>query len=216
MGKWQTPFFALTVAIAATAACSSAEPTPSATVAPAVTSAPTATATPSPVNAGALPTITEESFMTLLTAEDIRGVQTAEVPLTTRFFDYKAMAEGVDPAQVESIESWYGLSFEAAGGTKGMTFSVIDFNSTASASDHFEKMKSEMKSEGPPEMQDMVPPIGDASIEVEANSQGIGSMLIFVKGDKVVSLHTAQPDDQEPLLSLEGLKELAQLVAGKL
>ncbi len=45
---------------------------------------------------------------------------------------------------------------------------------------------------------------------------GIGSMLIFIDGDKLVSLHTAQSDDQEPLLSLEGLEELAKLVASRL
>ncbi len=58
-------------------------------------------------------------------------------------------------------------------------------------------------------MQDMTQPIGDASIQSELNAQGIGSMLVFLQGDVVVMLHTAQPDDQEPLLSLEGLEELA-------
>ena len=61
----------------------------------------------------------------------------------------------------------------------------------------------------------MDPPIGDASIEVEVNAQGIGSMLVFIKGDRLVSLHTAQPDDQEPLVSLSSLKELAELVASR-
>ena len=48
------------------------------------------------------------------------------------------------------------------------------------------------------------------------NAQGIGSMLIFINGDKLVSLHTAQSDDQEPLLSPKGLEELAKLVASRL
>ena len=156
-------------------------------------------------------TITDQSFATLLTEEDIRGVLTTEVPLTTRFFDYKADAEAVDPAQVEKMDSWYGLLFEATDGTKGITFSVIDFDSTLSARDHFEKIKAETS----PEMQEMDPPIGDASIEVEVNTQGIGSMLVFIKGDRLVSLHTAQPDNQEPLVSRAGLAELAQLVASR-
>lgn len=156
------------------------------------------------------PSTAEESFRTLLTEEDVRAVLTSAVALTTRFFDYRALAEGVDPAQVEKMDSWYGLSFDAADGTKGVTFSAIDFASTLSAQDHFEKMKSET-----PGMQEMDPTIGDASIEVEVNTQGIGSMLVFIYGDRVVSLHTTQPDDQEPLVSLAGLEELAELVASR-
>ncbi len=158
------------------------------------------------------PAIAEESFMNLLTEEDVRGVRTTGTPLTTRFNDYKAMAERVDLAQVENMDSWYGLVIEAGDGAKGITFSAIDFDTTHSAQDHFEKMKSE----APPGMQDMAPPIGDASFEAGVNAQGIGSMLVFVNGDKLVSLHTAQPDAQEPLLSLEDLEELAELVASRL
>ena len=162
------------------------------------------------VKIGEHPTVTEESFKTLLTEEDVRGVLTTEVALTTWFFDYKEMA-GADPAQVENMESWYGLVFEAANGTRGITFSAIDFDSASFAHDHFEKMKFE----APPGMRELIPPIGDTSVGVEVNFQGIGSMLIFINGDRLVSLHTAQSDDQEPLLSLEGLEELAKLVASR-
>ena len=65
-------------------------------------------------------------------------------------------------------------------------------------------------------MQVMDSPIGDASFEIEVNAQGIGSMLVFIKGDKLVSLHTAQPEGEGPLLSLEGLEDLADLVASRL
>lgn len=100
------------------------------------------------------PTITEDSFVALPTEKDVRGVLTTEVALTTRFYDYKAMAEEVDPAQVENMDSWDGLVIEAADGTRGVTFSAIDFDSTSSAQDHFEKMRSE----APPGMHEMVPP----------------------------------------------------------
>ena len=163
------------------------------------------------VKSGEASTVAEERFKSLLSEEDIRGVLTAEVALTTRFFDYKARAEGVDPTQVERMDSWYGLVFEAADGARGITFSAIDFDSATSAHDHFEKIKSEAS----PDMQETDRTIGNASIEVEVNAQGIGCMLVFIKGDRLVSLHTAQPDDQEPLVSLAGLEELAELVASR-
>ena len=58
--------------------------------------------------------------------------------------------------------------------------------------------------------------LGEASAKVEVNAQGIGSIVVFLKGDKVVSLHTAQSEGQEPLRSLESLEELAELVASRL
>ena len=120
------------------------------------------------------------------------------------------MAGGVGPAQVEKMDSWYGMTIEAADGGPGITFSVIDFDSTSSAQDHLEKTISET-----PGVQVMDSPIGDASFEIEVNAQGIGSMLVFIKGDKLISLHTAQPEGEGPLLSLEGLKDLADLVASR-
>ena len=152
-----------------------------------------------------------EAFKALLTLFDVEKLLTTAVRLNTDFINYKAMAEGVDSTQVESIDSWYGLVIKAADGAEGITFSVIDFDSTPSAQGHFETIKTET-----PGLQDMDSPIGDASVEVKVNAQGIGSMLVFLQGDVLVMLHTAQPDDQEPLLSLEGLEELAELVAGRL
>ena len=155
--------------------------------------------------------LSEEAFKALLTIFDVEKLLTIAVRLNTDYTDFKAMAEGVDPAQVGNMDRWYGLVFQTEDRMKGMTFSAMDFDSEASAQGHFETIKAET-----PGIQDMDSPIGDASVEVEVNAQGIGSMLVFVKGDKLVMLHTAQRDDQEPLLSLEGLEELAQLVASRL
>ena len=138
--------------------------------------------------------LTEDKFRDLMTIEDVETHLTAKVSLMTEVRDFKDMAGRVDPSQVEKMDSWYGMTIEAADGGQGMTFSVIDFDSTSSAQDHFEKMKSET-----PGMQAMDTPIGDASSEIDVNAQGIGSMLVFKKGDKVVSLHTAQPEGQQPL-----------------
>ena len=153
----------------------------------------------------------EEAFRNLLTVEDVYTPLTTGVRLNTDFTDFKAMAERVDPAQVVNIDSWYGLGIDATSGDTSMTFSVVDFDSPSSALAHFNIVKSDT-----PGMQDMPQPIGDASIQVEFNAQGIGGVLVFIQGDKVIQLHTSQPEGEEPLLSLEGLEELAELVAGRL
>ncbi len=155
--------------------------------------------------------ITEERFTTLLAEGDVQGVLTTEVPVTAQFYDYKEMAAVSDPSQVENMDSFYGLSFQTEDGAKGVTFSAIDFTSTAAARDHYEQIKSET-----PGMQAMSPPISDASANVDVNAEGIGSVLIFVKGDKALSFHTARPDGQQSLMSLERLETLAKLVASRL
>ena len=153
---------------------------------------------------------TEEAFRALLTTEDVYdGLVDPSELLDTEPRDFKEMAERIEPAQVEKIDSWYGLTLDVADGTKGMTFSVIDFDSESAALDHYGKMTSE------PGLQEMASPIGEASAQVDVNANGIGGMLIFLKGDKVVSLQTAQPEGLEPLLSLESLEELAELVASR-
>jgi hypothetical protein len=164
---------------------------------------------PSPITPGIA--LTEDKFTDLMTIEDVETLLTAKVSLKAEFRDFKDMAGRVDPSQVEKMDSWYGMTIEAADGGPAMTLPVIDFDSTSSAQDHFETMKSET-----PGMQAMDSPIGDASFEIEVNAQGIGSMLVFIKGDKLVSLHTAQPDGQRPLMPLEGIEELAELVASRL
>ena len=166
-------------------------------------------AVPGPTPSGVVPA--EEAFKALLTLFDVEKLLTTAVRLNTDVTDFKAMAEVVDPAQVKNMDSFYVLSFQTEDRMKGMTFSAIDFDSEASAQGHFETVKTET-----PGLQDMDSPIGDASVEVEVSAQGIGSVLVFIQGDVLVMLHTAQPDDQEPLLSLAGLDELAKLVASRL
>ena len=62
----------------------------------------------------------------------------------------------------------------------------------------------------------MEPPIGDASAEVEVNTHGIGSIIVLIKGDKVIELHTAMPAGERALVDLEGLIELARIVEERL
>jgi hypothetical protein len=156
-------------------------------------------------------TLTEDNFKALLTVEDIESVLASMVVLETEFFDYKQMAESVDPAQVVSVDSWYGMGFATDDGMKGLTFSVLDFSSQASAQDHFEMMTAETLG-----LEIMSLPIGDTSAEVEVNAQGIGSIIVFIRGDKVIQLHTVQPDGEQPLTDLNGLEKLAKIAEERL
>ena len=152
-----------------------------------------------------------QSEANLLTVLDVELLLITPSRLGSELIDYKALAGRVDPAQVENMDSWYGLVIDATGGGPGMTFMVIDFVSQSAAQEHYGIMTAE-----PDGVVNMTTPIGDVSAEVEFNAQGIGSMLVFIKGDKLVSLHTAQPEGEKPLVSLEGLEQLARLVLSRL
>jgi len=150
--------------------------------------------------------LTEAEFKSLLTLQDVE--QVSQMQLHTQFYDYKA--ESTNPDQVAAMDSFYGLSFQTAAETKSITLTVIDFDSTSSADQHFQNVKSE------PQWESMQEPIGDESFEAELNSEGMGSIVIFLKGDKFVQLHTAMPVGESPIVDLSGLEELANKVDGKL
>jgi len=150
--------------------------------------------------------LTEVGFKSLLTVQDVE--QISQMQLHTQFYDYKAQL--TDPAQVANMDSFYGLSFQTEDGMKAMTLTVIDFDSTSSADQHFQNVKSESQWES------MQEPIGDESFEAELNSEGMGSIVIFLKGDKFVQLHTAMPVGESPIVDLSGLVQLANKVDGKL
>jgi hypothetical protein len=155
--------------------------------------------------------ITEEQFKSLLTVQDIENLLVSGVELDVTFFDYKKLAESIDPQQVANMDSFYGLSFQTGGGISGLTFSVIDFDSQTSADNHFEKMKLDT-----PGLENMALPIGDTSAEVEVNAQGIGSIIAFTLEDRFVSFHTAMPEGESPIVDLSALEELARLVEERL
>ena len=88
---------------------------------------------------------------------------------------------------------------------------MVDFDSASSARTHYEKVKT-----ATPGMQEMDPPIGESSAQVLINDRGLGGSLVFIMGDKVIPLHTAQPDGQPPLVPLEDIERLAELIASRL
>ena len=201
--------FTLTLAIAA--ACANTPPV--ITPAQSVTLVPTdlAAPTPPPSLAPGADSLTEARFRALLATEDVERVLISKVPLKARFFDYKTMAENVEPAQVVNIDSWFGLSIVTAGNRDGVTFTLIDFDSPTSATAHFEKMRSAKKA--PPEVEAA---FGGNSFRVEVNAHGIGSMMEVIRGDQLLSFHTVTSEGQPPLFTLERLDELAALVVSRL
>jgi hypothetical protein len=172
---------------------------------------------PGPQFAGAVPDpavdqgLTEETFSALLSVDDVVARTGGSVRPSSAINDLKEMARRVDSAQVEHMDSWYGMMFTVGDTSQGMTFLVIDFDSESAARAHYGTATAEDTM-----MEVMPTPIGEASAQLELNVQMIGSMLVFVQGDKFISVHTAQPDGVDPLVSLEGLEVLARLVADRL
>ena len=74
----------------------------------------------------------------------------------------------------------------------------------------------EVKASTEPELEVMIPPIGNASSQMEANADGIGSNVVFLRSDKLVTLHTGAPDGAEALTDLAGLRELARIIDRRL
>ena len=154
--------------------------------------------------------LTEEEFKSLLTVQDVQQVLVSHVELNMQFYNYKEMAESTGPQQVVAMDSFYGLSFQTGDGIKSMTLTVIDFDSSSSAEQHFQKVKTESK------LESMQEPIGNGSFAKQLNSEGMGSIVIFLKGDRFAQLHTAMPVGESPIVDLSGLEELANKVEGKL
>lgn len=132
------------------------------------------------------------------------------VELTTTYVDLRSMAANVDPAQIEHMDSFDSLTFATADGSRGLTLTTVKFDSEGAAADHLESVTSET-----PGLRDLSVKIGDASFISEVNESGVGSFLVFRKGEWVVTLHTAQPDGTTPLVDLAGVEALALIVAGR-
>ena len=131
--------------------------------------------------------------------------------MTTSYRDQKSAAASVDPSQVEHMDSFESLSFGTEDGTRSLVLTTIDFDSQGAATDHMGLMVGEGSG-----MLDLPDGIGDASAFQEANEAGIGSIVVFKKGEWVVTIHTAQGAGVSPLVSLEQLTALARIVADRL
>lgn len=133
------------------------------------------------------------------------------INLKIEYRDLKAKAAAVDPSQVEHMDSFAVLSFDTEDGYRGLSLTTMDFDSEDAAATHMAMIT------GPDSgRQDMDETIGDASVSLEANQGGMGSIVAFKKGEWVVSLHTSHPNGDTPLMDLAALESLARAVAGRL
>lgn len=142
----------------------------------------------------------------LLTVDDLEAA-TGQAGYTIVRRDLKEQAGSLDPSVTYVIESFRSNTFTAEGTSLSLALTVVEYTSETSASLH-----ARLAMEG---MQELTPVIGDAAAYLEANAQGIGSMVAFRSGSWFVSLHTAQPGS-DPLVDLDGVIALARLVAGRL
>ncbi|MDA1129740.1 MAG: hypothetical protein O2913_13760 [Chloroflexi bacterium] len=133
------------------------------------------------------------------------------ISLSTNYVDLRSMSFEADPEQFEHIVSFDLLTFIAEGDSQSLSFTTLRFDSDGAASTHLELVVTQT-----PNMQEHSTKIGDASFFSEVNQSGIGSMVVFNKGDWVVMLHTTQSAESTPLVSLEGVEALARLVANRL
>lgn len=155
------------------------------------------------------PILTAEEFRSLLTVQEVQGVLTESQGLKeTQFLDIKSLIDDRDVEQTFPMDSGFSLFFVNHDGSKSIRVGVFDLESPVAASNQYEEVKDQTA----PELEVMEPPIGHASAQMEANAAGIGSNIVFLRSDILVTLHTGMPEGTEPLTDLAGLRELAKLI----
>lgn len=157
--------------------------------------------------------VTEEQFRSLLTADDILDLVDEDVTFETMFNDIRKAAAEVQSSLVASIDRAYALIFSTEDGTKGLTLTLTDFDSKDAAKEKYEQVKT---ATGPPPFTDMSPVIGDASVRLTRDDRGIGSIIMFIDGDRSVTVHTTLGAPVDPLISLDDLKKLAIMAEERL
>jgi hypothetical protein len=140
--------------------------------------------------------------------EDLSPVSEA-ADMDVEIIDGKKKAAGIDPSQVENILSWYALDVTANGGYSGLTMSVMDFDSLSAAQAHYDLVTADG-------LLPMDTVFGDRSAGAEINGGGFGSMLVFMHGNTLISLHTTMGNSQPPLVTQPNLEEMAKLISGRL
>lgn len=154
--------------------------------------------------------VTPENIGDLLTIDEVREVASEHVS-ETEDFNYKEMAESVSPAQVENMDAWLGRSFQTADRTMALTFSLIDFDSSASAQAHFERIQVEASTES------LDSGVGELDFGGQHDEAGLTAIFGFLKGDKVIQLlSTTQSEGRSGLVDLDGLIELGRTIDARL
>jgi len=156
----------------------------------------------------------KDQFKGLLTLEDIQNVSKKNNVTKIQYLDLKKISADTAPDQLESINNWYGTSFEIQNGKERISFSVIIFKSEISAKKHFEKTTLNPPYAGQNNEGNSI--IGDTSLETNLNAEGIRDVILFVKGNKVVSLSSNQSNENNYAVDIDDLVKLAVIVEHRL
>ena len=153
--------------------------------------------------------LTAEQFRSLLTVQEVQEVLTEGQGLKeTQFLDLKKLMDSRDVQQTFPMDSGFSIFFINHDGSKSVRLGVFDLESTVAASNQYEEIKDQTA----PELEVMTTPIGHASAQMVANAAGIGSNIVFLRSDILVTLHTGMPEGTEPLTDIAGLEELAKII----
>ena len=163
--------------------------------------------------------INEDQFRNLLSLKEVESVLKEKEELQEYAFtdikmllDSRVDTQRVAVQQVFPLDSGYSVFFGNNQGTKSIRFAVLDMKSLVDATHQYEEIKNSTE----PPLQVMESPIGHASAEIDANIAELGSNIVFIKADKLITLHTIMPEGELPLTDLEGLRQLARIIEKKL
>ena len=163
--------------------------------------------------------INEDQFRNLLTLDEVESIVKVKEELQEYAFtdikmllDSRVDTQRVAVQQVFPLDSGYSVFFGNDQETKSIRLAVLDMKTLVDATHQYEEIKSSTE----PALQVMESPIGHASAEIDANIAGLGANIVFIKGDKLITLHTIMPEGELPLTDLEGLRQLARIIEQKL
>lgn len=198
---------ALAIALASAACTSSPAADP---VAPADTPVATPADTPEPVVVKPEPTGDAAELAALLGLEDVLAVIGDDVALTVKLVDQQAIDDSEAPVPVDAIEKWGVVVFQSPGAGPAIVFSVMALVTEQDAQTVFFNAEREMS------QQSVFTDLGGYHVAVEPNESGLGSLIMFVRGDRVITLSATLPSAGEPLTDLAGLTSLAKTVSQRL
>ena len=118
------------------------------------------------------------------------------------------------------VEAMCMVSHQAADGSKAMTLAVTRFASNDAADSQYNVTRSSLEVDDPaqfPEGAQFNEGVdGRQSYQAVVNTGGIGSMVVIRKELVVISMHTAMPSGETPLLDSGELLDVAKGVSAKL
>ena len=173
-------------------------------------------------------TVTETRTTTVSQTTTITSTVTTTVTSTLDFTNCEGFLDEPPPNLVLStmdvtetakkdnpnIVSMCLASYQTIDGFKGITLTVIKFDSVSAADVHFETALDSLRESAGDQLTEGV--IGPKSYKVVVNTAGVGSFVGFQKGVVLCSFHTAMPEGETPLADSDQLVDMAQLVEERL